>query len=142
MASETPHGSGTAALEYPTATSGRSLLEFVDGRLRLKEAIQAAPSSGLSQSIAFARRERGLRKARPFEAIQQYRPKVTVRSAAPVPARFGLKPWLGLASGNAGIRHVTVLAGQGEAWPRRRMPGYGAKSWTGPRHDPTGVGCR
>ena len=51
-------------------------------------------------------------------------------------------PWLGLASEPAGTRHIKVLAGQGETWPRSLMPRRGAKSWADPCHDCTGVGCR
>ena len=79
-------------------------------------------------------------QARHEFAADRRHPSVTVSRAGL--QEVWIEAWLGLASGPAGNRHVTVLASQGETWPRSRMPRRGAKSWTDPCHDRTGVGCR
>ena len=58
------------------------------------------------------------------------------------PRRFGPGPWLGLASDRLANRHVTVLADQGETWPRSVMPGRGATSWADLCHDGSDSGGR
>ena len=55
---------------------------------------------------------------------------------------FWIEAWLGLASGTVGARHVTILASQGETWPRSRTIKHGAKSWAGLCHDGAGAGGR